>query len=325
MPEAANKGQGPTPLTAAAGRTRAEVDLAALMRLGSLELRAKVIVQGLWRGLHRSPFHGFSVEFTEYRPYSPGDDVRFLDWRLYARSDRDYVKKYEDETNLRCQLLVDQSRSMAFRAGAAYSKADYGATVAATLASFLFAQGDAVGVTTFAGAIAEHLPARNRPGHLRRLMLALERPADGRESAVGKVLEQINDQLRRRGMVVLISDLLVPPAECERPLAALRAAGHEVLVLQVIDPVERTLAVAGANNPWAGPLRLRDLETDAELDVDLSRSGAGYRHAFADHLDAIGAICARLGVERHVLMTDRPIEEVLAPLIAARSNQRGRR
>jgi uncharacterized protein (DUF58 family) len=303
------------------GRTRADVDLAALMKIASLELRAKVVVQGLWRGLHRSPFHGFSVEFTEYRPYSPGDDVRFLDWRLYARSDRDYVKKYEDETNLRCQLLVDQSRSMAFHAGAGHSKADYGATVAATLASFLFAQGDAVGVTTFAGEIAEYLPARNRPGHLRRLMLALERPADGRESAVGKVLDQVTDQLRRRGLVVLISDLLVPPEECERPLAALRAAGHEVLVLQVIDPVERQLGVG----PWVGPVRLRDLETDAELDVDLSRSGATYRRAFAEHVDAIGAICARLGVERHVFMTDQPIEAVLAPMIAARSNQRGRR
>src|SRR5687767_5954966 len=108
---------------------RARVDLAALMKIRSLELRAKVVVEGLWRGLHRSPTHGFSVEFTEYRPYSPGDDVRFLDWRLYARSDRDYVKKFEDETNLRCQLLVDQSRSMAWKSGSlGHTKADYAAT-----------------------------------------------------------------------------------------------------------------------------------------------------------------------------------------------------
>src|SRR3954469_15911567 len=124
------------------------VDTAALMKIGSLELRAKVVMEGFRRGLHRSPFHGFSVEFTEYRPYVPGDDERFLDWRLYARSDRDYVKKYEDETNLRCHLVVDHSRSMAF-ASAGWDKATYAATLAATLAHFLDGQGDAVGLVTF--------------------------------------------------------------------------------------------------------------------------------------------------------------------------------
>jgi uncharacterized protein (DUF58 family) len=293
---------------------RPELDLEALMRIRSLELRARAVVEGLWRGLHRSPYHGFSVEFTEYRPYSPGDDVRFLDWRLYARTDRDYVKKYEDETNLRCQLVVDQSRSMAFGSGAA-SKAQYAATLAATLASFLFEQGDAVGVTTFAGGIGEHLPARNRPGHLRRLMAALERPAEGRQSAVGPTLEQVAELLRRRGMVVLISDLLVPPAECERPLAALRAAGHELLVLQVLDPAERTL-------PLGGPTRLRDLETDAVVDVDPAVSRAAYLQAMQAHQDRLQTICGRLGIERHVLPTDGSIAQALVAILASRGRRR---
>ena len=293
---------------------RPELDLEALMRIRSLELRARAVVEGLWRGLHRSPYHGFSVEFTEYRPYSPGDDVRFLDWRLYARTDRDYVKKYEDETNLRCQLVVDQSRSMSFGSGAA-SKAQYAATLAATLASFLFEQGDAVGVTTFAGSIGEHLPARNRPGHLRRLMGALERPAEGRQSAVGSTLEQVAELLRRRGMVVLISDLLVPPAECERPLAALRAAGHELLVLQVLDPAERTL-------PLGGPTRLRDLETDAVVDVDPAVSRAAYLQAMQAHQDRLQTICGRLGIERHVLPTDGSIAQALVAILASRGRRR---
>jgi uncharacterized protein (DUF58 family) len=293
---------------------RPELDLEALMRIRSLELRARAVVEGLWRGLHRSPYHGFSVEFTEYRPYSPGDDVRFLDWRLYARTDRDYVKKYEDETNLRCQLVVDQSRSMSFGSGAA-SKAQYAATLAATLASFLFEQGDAVGVTTFAGGIGEHLPARNRPGHLRRLMGALERPAEGRQSAVGSTLEQVAELLRRRGMVVLISDLLVPPAECERPLAALRAAGHELLVLQVLDPAERTL-------PLGGPTRLRDLETDAVVDVDPAVSRAAYLQAMQAHQDRLQTICGRLGIERHVLPTDGSIAQALVAILASRGRRR---
>ena len=293
---------------------QAQPDLDALMKIRSLELRAKVVVEGMWRGLHRSPYHGFSVEFTEYRPYSPGDDVRFLDWRLYARTDRDYVKKYEDETNLRCQLVVDQSRSMAFG-----SKAGYGATLAATLATFLFEQGDAVGVTTFAGGIGEHLPARNRPGHLRRLMLALERPAEGRQSAVGRSLEQISELMRRRGMVVLISDLLVPPEELQRPLGALRAAGHEVLVLQLLEPAERSFSAV------AGPIRLRDLETDAVLDVDPAVSREGYVRALEDHLGLLRSLCARLGIEYHLLTTDQPIAAALVALIAGRSGRRGRR
>jgi uncharacterized protein (DUF58 family) len=291
-------------------------DIGALMKIRSLELRAKVVVEGLWRGLHRSPIHGFSVEFTEYRPYSPGDDVRHLDWRLYARSDRDYIKKYEDETNLRCHLVVDQSRSMAFASPgrATVSKADYAATFAATWATFLFGQGDAVGVTRFAAGVVEHLPARNRPGHLHRLLAALERPSQGRQSNVPGALDEVANLVRRRGMVVLLSDLLVPLPACERPLASLRAAGHEVMVVQVLDPAEPTLALAG-------PARLRDLESDVVLDVDPAVIGADYRRDFAAHMAAIGAICARLGIEHHVLMTDQPLADALARIITGRARR----
>jgi uncharacterized protein (DUF58 family) len=306
--------QGQVTFTSASS-PRPELDLEALMRIRSLELRARAVVEGLWRGLHRSPYHGFSVEFTEYRPYSPGDVVRFLVWRLYARSDRDYVKKYEDETNLRCQLVVDQSRSMSFGSGAA-SKAQYAATLAATLASFLFEQGDAVGVTTFAGGIGEHLPARNRPGHLRRLMGALERPAEGRQSAVGPTLEQVAELLRRRGMVVLISDLLVAPDQIERPLAALRAAGHELLVLEVQDPSERTFTL-----PLGAPTRLRDLETDAVIDVDPAVSRTAYLQALQAHQDRLQVICGRLGIERHVLGTDGSIAGALVGILASRGRR----
>ena len=148
------------------------------MAIRNLELRARVVVEGFWSGLHRSPYHGFSVEFTEYRPYSQGEDTRYLDWRLYARSDRFYLKKFEDETNLRCHLLVDHSRSMSYRS-LAYSKSDYARTFAATLAWFLHQQGDAVGLLTFGETIHDFLPARHRAGHLRRLMLQLERGATG--------------------------------------------------------------------------------------------------------------------------------------------------
>src|SRR5215207_1318831 len=154
------------------------IDPAALMTIRSLELRARVVVQGFWTGMHRSPYHGFSVEFTEYRQYTPGDDPRYLDWRLYARTDRYYIKRFEDETNLRCFLLVDNSKSMTF-GSTGYTKAEYANTLAATLAYFLHQQGDAIGLLTFDEQIREYLPARHRPGHLRHLMLALEKPAVG--------------------------------------------------------------------------------------------------------------------------------------------------
>src|SRR6186997_2004203 len=144
-----------------AGSAASFIDPAALMRIKSMQLRARVVVEGFMSGLHRSPYHGFSVEFTEYRQYSPGDDLRYLDWRLYARSDRFYIKKFEDETNLRCHLLVDHSRSMGY-GSLAYTKSEYANTLAATLAYFLFKQGDAVGLVTFDEELRDILPARNR-------------------------------------------------------------------------------------------------------------------------------------------------------------------
>lgn len=146
------------------------IDPAALMRVKSLELRARMVMEGFWKGLHRSPYHGFSVEFSEYRPYTRGDDPRFIDWKVMARSDRAFIKKFEDETNLRAHLLVDRSKSMGYGSGE-YSKSDYSVTLAATLGFFLMGQNDAVGLTTFDEKVDQHIPARNRPGQLRRIML----------------------------------------------------------------------------------------------------------------------------------------------------------
>src|ERR1035438_825952 len=142
------------------------VDPKALITIRSLELRARVVVEGFWNGLHRSPYHGFSVEFTEYRQYSPGDDTRYLDWRLYARSDRYYLKKFEDETNLRCHLLVDQSRSMSY-GSIGHTKSDYAHTLAAPLAWFFNHHGAPAGPFSFAERVREYLPARHRHGHVR--------------------------------------------------------------------------------------------------------------------------------------------------------------
>ena len=148
------------------------IDPTTLMQVKSLELRAKSVVEGFLSGMHRSPYHGFSVEFTEYRQYTPGDDLRYLDWKLFARSDRYFVKRFEDETNLRCYIVADLSRSMGF-GSLEYTKADYAKTCAATLAYFLTTQRDGVGLLTFDQKVDELLPARHRPGHFQRLLAAL--------------------------------------------------------------------------------------------------------------------------------------------------------
>ena len=210
-------------------------------------------------GLHRSPYHGFSVEFTDYRQYSPGDDLRHLDWKLLARSDRKYLKRFEDETNLRCYLLVDLSRSMSFGTHE-FNKAEYAKTTAATLAYFLSSQRDAVGIITFDEAISDVLPPRFRPGHLRRLMMCLERSTAGKSTDVSRPLEQIAQTVTKRGLIILISDLLAPTEELTRQLGYLRSLGHDVILLRILDPAEVNFSFATAS-------MFQDLETGFPQDA----------------------------------------------------------
>jgi uncharacterized protein (DUF58 family) len=291
----------------------ATLDLAALARIRSLELRAKAVVEGLWRGLHRSPYHGFSVEFSEYRAYVQGDDPRHLDWKVLARSDRSFIKKFEDETNLRCQLVVDHSRSMQFGSGP-LTKADYAATLAATLALFLMQQGDAVGVTTFGDALQEHLPPRNRPGHLRRLMLELEKPAPAGGTALDLSVRQLADLLRKRGMICLVSDLLAPVETLERQLALLGAMGHDLVLFHVMDRAEIDFTFDKAAH-------FRDAETGAERFVDPAAARATYLENLQAHREFIRRACERQGIEYHWAPTDTPLEQVLFEFLSKRARR----
>lgn len=291
----------------------ATLDLAALARIRSLELRAKAVVEGLWRGLHRSPYHGFSVEFSEYRAYVQGDDPRHLDWKVLARSDRSFIKKFEDETNLRCQLVVDHSRSMQFGSGP-LTKADYAATLAATLALFLMQQGDAVGVTTFGEALQEHLPPRNRPGHLRRLMLELEKPAPAGGTALDLSVRQLADLLRKRGMICLVSDLLAPVETLERQLALLGAMGHDLVLFHVMDRAEIDFTFDKAAH-------FRDAETGAERFVDPAAARATYLENLQVHREFIRRACERQGIEYHWAPTDTPLEQVLFEFLSKRARR----
>lgn len=291
------------------------IDPAALMRIKNLQLRAKVVVEGFLSGLHRSPYHGFSVEFTEYREYTPGDDLRYLDWKLFARSDRYYLKRFEDETNLRCYLLVDLSKSMGF-GSLTYDKAEYAKTVAATIAYFLSLQRDAVGLVTFDAAIKDYLPARFRPGHMHRLMLCLEKSPAGTGTDLTAPLEQIAKTARKRGLVVLLSDLLAPIGELETKLGYLRSRGHEVVVIRTLDPVE-------IDFPFEEAAMFHDLESGRELYVDPHLVRERYQQRFAEHRAALTQTCSKLGIDLYELATNQPLEMALFDLINARM-RRGR-
>jgi uncharacterized protein (DUF58 family) len=289
------------------------VDPKALMAIRNLELRARVVVEGFWSGLHRSPYHGFSVEFTEYRPYSPGEDTRYLDWRLYARSDRFYLKKFEDETNLRCHLLVDHSRSMSY-SSLTYSKSEYARILAATLAWFLHQQGDAVGLFSFDERVRDYLPARHRHGHLRQLMLALERETAGRGTNLTEPLRRVAELARKRALIVLISDLLAPVDELERHLARLTAAGHEVVVFQVLDPNELAFNFQNA-------MLFQDVESQRDVYIDPTAARESYQRRLREHGEGVAAICRKLGFAFHRVVTDRPLDSALLDFLRSRARR----
>ena len=297
--------------TVAPRRGAGFIDPPTLMRIKSLQLRARIVVQGFLSGLHRSPHHGFSVEFSEYRQYTPGDDTKYVDWKLFARTDRYHIKRFEDETNLRCHLLLDLSQSMGYGSGS-YTKAEYARTTAATLAYFLSTQRDAAGLTTFDADIIDQLHARYRPGHLRRLMVCLERNVGGTSTNLAAPLEQVAAQVRKRGMIVVISDLLAPVEALRTQLGYLRSQGHEVVILRVLDPAEVDFA-------FANPATFVDSESGRDLYVDPAAARAQYRERFAAHAGQIERICRDLGIGLRELVTSRPLELALADFLQSRA------
>jgi uncharacterized protein (DUF58 family) len=300
----------------AAARGASFIDPQAVMRIKNLQLRARAVVEGFYAGIHRSPYHGFSVEFSEYRAYTPGDDPRYLDWKLFARTDRYSIKRFEDETNLLCYLLVDMSRSMSY-GSVDYTKTDYARTLAASLAHFLFTQRDAVGLLTFDEAISEFLPPRHRPGHLRRMMVTLERETGGQSTDLARPLEQVAESVRKRGLVVLISDLLAPVDDLQTKLSYLRSRGHDVVVLRVLDPAE-------VDFTFAAPGMFHDLESGRTIYIDPVAARSEYKRRFSEHATQLRDACAQLGIDFAQLTTDRPLELALFDLLHARM-RRGRR
>jgi uncharacterized protein (DUF58 family) len=307
------------PATAAPSRGSSRdlrfLDPAVIARLGSMELKARTVVEGFLSGLHRSPYKGFSVEFAEYRQYMPGDDLSTLDWKVFARSDRHYVKKFEEETNLECHLLLDVSASMAYRGGAPMSKIEYGSVLAASLAYLMNRQRDATGLVEFDEKITGRLPASARPGHLHAILLALERIRPGLRSDVARPLHQLADALGKRSLAVLISDLLDEPDRVIRGLKHLRHRGTDVIAFQLLDPHEIEF-------PFTGAARFTDVESAEVVTADPARVRQDYLAALAGMRTRYEKELRGAGIDFLTLDTSKPLDFALLAYLDARSRRK---
>jgi uncharacterized protein (DUF58 family) len=290
------------------------LDPAVLARLGTLELRARTVVEGFLSGLHRSPFKGFSVEFAVYRQYMPGDDLSSIDWKVYARTDRYFVKKFEEETNVECYLLLDVSASMGYSSHAV-TKLQYGSFLAASLAYLMNKQRDAVALTTFDETIVTMLPPSARPGHLRSILVTLDQTTIGARTDVSKPLHMLADGLGKRGMVVMISDLLDDPARVIDGLRHFRFRGTDVIVFHIMDPAELTF-------PFQRAARFRDLEAGDEVMAVPSVVRREYLEALNEALETYKRELGSAGIDYRLLDTSKPLDFALMSYLSTRGRAR---
>lgn len=281
-----------------------------LSRISNMELLARTVVEGFISGLHKSPYKGFSVEFMEYRPYMPGDDPLRIDWKLFARTDRYYVKEFEDETNTRLNIVVDMSASMAYTSGTV-RKLDYAQYLAASLAYFIHRQRDAVGITFFDEQVLERIPPRSNSSHLRTILTHLDRIDLGQQTALGKPLHQLADALNRRGLVIVISDLLDEPEAILEGLQHFRFEGHEVIVFHLMDRQE-------VDFDFSDVIEFEDMETGEKILLVSESAKAMYKANLESYLATLKEGCGALGIDYTLVTTDQPLDFALFEYLAAR-------
>ena len=287
------------------------LDPQTVSKLDALELRARLVVEGFIAGLHKSPFHGFSVEFAERRHYIPGDPVKLIDWKHYAKSDRYYIKQYEEETNLKSYLLLDVSKSMGYSSGSA-QKSEYAATLAASLAYLNLKQRDAVGLVTFDEKIRNFVPPSSKSGHLVQLLkeISAQRPSD--KTNIAATLHLMADRIKRRGLIILISDLLDDPAKIISGLKHFRHDKHEVIVFHIVDPRERDFA-------FQDEAIFKDMETGEEITTVPWQIKKAYSESFKEFTSKLSLDCHQSRIDYHILDTSQPFDTALYTFLAKRA------
>jgi uncharacterized protein (DUF58 family) len=288
------------------------LDAPMLARLQALPLRARSIVEGYISGVHRSPFHGFSIEFAEHREYAPGDDLRYLDWKVYGRTDKYYLKQFEEETNLVCHLVLDASESMSYRSGgAALSKLEYAQRAAATLAYLVLHQQDSVGLVVFDKEIRSLVRAGSNPSHLKEILHVMEDASAERKTSTGPIFHDLAERLKKRGIVIVLSDLFDDVDAMMTGLMHLRHRRHEVIVMHVLDPAELDF-------PFEELTLFRGLEHFPDVLADPRALRRAYLGEFGRYLHKLKSGCRAHAIDYVPMRTDQSLEVVLSSYLASR-------
>jgi uncharacterized protein (DUF58 family) len=289
------------------------LDPKILAGIANLELTAKTVVDGFISGLHRSPDFGFSQEFAEYRPYVPGDDLRYVDWNVYARADRLYLKRYRGETNTRVTILLDRSGSMSFQ-GSGVRKIDYARFLSASLAYLAHHQRDAVGLITFDDEVRDYVEPSSRQGQWMKVLYGIDHAEPGNRTDFAKPFFLFQDMLRRRGIVIVLSDFFADPRDVIRTVAPLRYRGNEVILFHVLDPDE-------VHPSLDGPRIMIDMETKQEIEVSPDYAASTYRKRMAAHLEAMKSEAQGAGLGYHLATTELPLDELLREYLTVRQGR----
>ena len=280
------------------------IDPVVLGKLKNMELVARCAVEGFFTGLHPSPFHGFSVEYSDHRDYQVGDELRYLDWKAFGRSDRLYIKQFQQETNVNVYILLDTSRSMSFGDSNCLTKQQYGSFLAASLCYLMLRQNDAVGLALFNESIRQWIPPRSRSTHLHVLLTALQQHKPQGRTALSKILHTVAERSRRRGIVILISDLLDDTEGIRSGLSHLKHLKHDVIVLQILDRQELEL-------DFEGQIQFEDLETDTKARVFPQSIRSAFRRNVQAYLASIQDITGRSDIDYAMIKTVEPLDKAL--------------
>jgi len=287
------------------------LDPAIVSKLSSIELKARLVVEGFIVGLHRSPYHGFSVEFAEHRQYMPGDDFKHIDWKVFGKTDRFFIKRYEEETNLKAYILLDASNSMGFKSNG-ISKLEYGCYLAASLSYLMLRQQDAPGLLIYDEKIRHYIPPRGASSHISPILQSLNSlsPSNGTDAAIA--FHELAGRIKRRGLIIVISDLLEEPEKLLMGLKHFRHRQHEVIVFQILDPFERNFA-------YGSEARFKDMETGRELLTDPYQIRHNYLRRLNDYIEYISNTCRQSRIEYTLLDTSVSFDKALFSYLSKRS------
>lgn len=297
------------PISAADYKTY--LDPSTVSKLNSLELKAKLVVEGFMVGLHKSPYHGFSVEFSQHRPYIQGDSLKNVDWKVYGKTEKFYIKQFEEETNLKCHILVDISKSMSYNSEKNISKIEYAKTLAAALSYLMIKQQDAVGLALYSDSIQKYFPPKVSRVYYQEILKNLSKVQSAKKTNTANCLNEIAEKIKKRGLVIIISDFFDDINSILTSLKHFRYKNNEVIVFQILDPVEK-------NFTFSKDSIFRDLETEEELTTQPHQIQKAYIQAMLEFINKIKSECLNSKIEYNLITTDTPFDKALYNYIQKR-------